>query len=157
MPFFVNGSDDYETPNWVLDVILDRIPKKKKLYDPFYCNGESGRHMKSKGFKVIHKKEDFYTNYSKYKFDCIVSNPPWSDMADILQVLQKINKPFALLCPIDRIGRRYFTFTEHVQLVVINKSVKYIKNGQAMPGVFGKPSAWLCYKMNLKHDLEIVR
>ena len=99
------NSDCYETPEYCWDLIKEYIPKDKVIWEPFYLNGSSGEKLKSLGFDVIHKEEDFFEN----DYDAVVvSNPPWSKNKQILQKLKQTNKQFILLVPINLISTKYF-------------------------------------------------
>ena len=71
----LNKDDEYETPREVWEAIKQSIPRDVTLWEPFYCNGKSGRDLKRMGFKAIHKRGDFF---SSNHGDVVVSNPPFS-------------------------------------------------------------------------------
>ena len=51
--------DDYMTPKYAWENIIDYIPKDKVIWEPFFGDGQSGEDLKSLGFEVIHEPEDF--------------------------------------------------------------------------------------------------
>jgi hypothetical protein len=149
-----NEKDSYETPNDIIDIILQYISKETRLYDPFYCNGSSGDRMRSRGYSCIHEDKNFYEDRpSKQDYDIIVSNPPFSDLKNVFTTLQQLNKPFALLLPIEAIARKYFIFDQNVQLVVIKKNVHFIKDGKRMNRPMRNMLAWVCVDMGLDKDI----
>ncbi len=66
--------DDYMTPKYAWEWIVDYIPKNKIIWESFYGDGDSGKYLTALGFNVIHEPIDFFTND---KGDIIVSNPPF--------------------------------------------------------------------------------
>ena len=50
---FVNH-DDYMTPKSAWENISQYIPQDRVIWESFYGNGESGTHLQSLGFLVIH-------------------------------------------------------------------------------------------------------
>ena len=52
------------------------------LYDPYYCDGQTKRHMQTLGFsKVQHEKRDFYNDIEKNQvpeYHTFLTNPPYS-------------------------------------------------------------------------------
>ena len=149
-----NEKDNYETPNDILDIILKYISKETRLYDPFYCHGTSGNRMRSRGYSCIHEDKDFYDDRpSKQDYDIIVSNPPYSDLKQVFRTLKKINKPFAMLVPIEAIARKYFIFDQNVQLIVIKKNVHFIRDGKRMNRPMRNLLCWVCVDMKLHSDI----
>jgi hypothetical protein len=146
------SSDDYETPNYVWDLILKHIPKNAIIYEPFYLNGRSGDYIKSQGYDCIHEDTDFFTN--NYKYDCIISNPPFSKRKEIFEKLKEINKPFALIVPLQTLLNVYFKslFNENVQIIIPKNRIGFIKNDVWTRGA-DFDTIILNYKMDLPQDI----
>lgn len=100
-PYEVDYNDHFETPITAYEdilPILDAIIAQKiaqtticqhtcrrstlKVYDPFYCNGQSKIHLQKLGFEsVIHEKRDFYKDVREKAcpdHQVFVTNPPYS-------------------------------------------------------------------------------
>ena len=80
----------------VWEVIKDYISKDKVIWEAFYGNGDSGKHLEDLGFTVIHENVDFLNSDLG---DIIVSNPPFSKTKEIFSRLEEIDKPFILIMP----------------------------------------------------------
>lgn len=97
---------------------------------------------------------------TQLEFDCIVSNPTWKNKAQLFTILKKLDKPFALLMPVDVLTRDYFLKTfpgkEHIQTVLCPK-VYFMHRKDGELTSFSKPFpgtlCFICYKMNLTGDL----
>ena len=83
-------NDDYFTPKSAWEAIKEYIPKDKVIWEAFYGDGLSGKHLDDLGFNVVHENVDFFTNNLG---DIIVSNPPFSKTKEIFNRLKEINKP----------------------------------------------------------------
>ena len=53
------NSDNYITnaEDWLR--IKDYIPKDKKIWSPFYCDGKQKEYFNDMGFDIIHQDRDF--------------------------------------------------------------------------------------------------
>jgi len=153
--------DDYMTPFYAWDNIKDYIPQGKVLWESFFGDGESGKHLEKLGFNTIHKKEDFFKkNYG----DLVVSNPPFSKSKEVLTRLVEINKPFILILPSSKINTQYVRKLfkdqeDKLQIIIPRKRIHFEKKDKD-----GKtPENWknacnfdcfyYCYKMNLQSDI----
>lgn len=96
--------DDYMTPKYVWENIIQYIPKNKTIWESFYGDGTSGLDLSNLGFNVIHDKDDFFLNN---KGDIIVSNPPFSKKKEVLKRLKQLDKPFILIMPSSTINTQY--------------------------------------------------
>ena len=148
--------DDYMTPKYVWENIINYIPKDKIIWEAFYGDGKSGAYLEELGFNVIHKPIDFFENNLG---DIIVSNPPFSKVKEILLRLKYIDKPFILIMPSSKINTNYFRdWKDKLQIIIPRKRIHFEKlvNGK-------KPDNWknacnfdcfyYCYKMNLPRDI----
>jgi len=150
--------DDYMTPDYAWDNIKDYIPKDKVIWEAFYGNGQSGKHLKELGFKVIHEKIDFFT---ENRGDIIVSNPPFSKSKDVLTRLKELNKPFVLILPSSKLNTQYVRnlFKDDKLQIII--PVKRIHFEKLVDGK--KPDGWknacnfdcfyYCWKLDLPKDI----
>ncbi len=146
-------SDNYATDKKGWEIIKEYIPKDKKIWSPFYCDGKQKEYFKEMGFDIIHEDEDFFQNN---KGDIVIDNPPFSKMKDICFRLKELDKPFILITPSITLLSKWYQllFKEHTQAIIPLKRptfthLKSKKKGYSPP--FG--TCYMCYKMNLQKDL----
>ena len=53
-------TDNFETNknDWIR--IQKFIPKNKKIWSPFYCDGKQGQYFREMGYDIYHEDKDFY-------------------------------------------------------------------------------------------------
>jgi len=100
-----NGNgDEYYTPKYIVEILLKYLKNTeiRTVWCPF--DKESSEFVKvltSNGYKVIFSHIDNGKDFFKYKpnedYDAIISNPPFSLKNQILERLNKIGKPYAML------------------------------------------------------------
>lgn len=152
-------NDNYTTPKEAFEMLLPYIDINLIVYEPFYCDGLSGKYLRDIGFKnVIHENEDFYDNWSKYKFDIILTNPPYSSKVRVFKQLYKINKPFCVLVPVSTITKLFIrkifgNDINEIQMIIPNKRIHFNKNGNETKKCCFD-TLWLCYKLNLEKDIS---
>ena len=150
-----NHSDNYITNKIDWERIKDYIPKNKKIWSPFYCNGKQKVYFKEMGFDIIHEDEDFFKNN---KGDVIIDNPPFGNLRPILERLKKINKPFILIMPSSKINAVWFQnlFSDALQLIIPKKKLHFSHLDGKTPFKFNWGCYFYCYKMNLDKDLIFI-
>lgn len=142
--------DDYETPLTAWAMIAPYVPKDKVLWEPFYCRGTSGKHLRSLGFQVHHEKEDFYEHNHG---DIIVTNPPFSDKQRVLRRFKELGKPFVVLLPASVLGTKFLAdLFPDIQVLVPKGRINFIKEGEQTKSAWFA-SFFYCWKMNLPRDL----
>ena len=124
----------------------------KVIWDPFFNDGAVLSVLK-KSFpesKIIHKDEDFFKVNKKKKYDIIISNPPFSQKKEILEVLVDSKKPFCLVLPLDVLARKYFSNHYKDQMdkvhIIIPKEVSSMGFGDCKSTprwMWG----WFCYNI----------
>tara|TARA_R100000278_G_C5440122_1_gene153371 strand:- start:249 stop:746 length:498 start_codon:yes stop_codon:yes gene_type:complete len=149
--------DDYMTPKYVWENIKDYIPNNKLIWECFYGDGESGKHLKDLGYDIIHEPIDFFDNN---KGDILISNPPFSKKKEVFTRLKELNKPFIMICPSSMLNTQYIRelFMNKLQIIIPKRRINFIKK---IDGVI--PENWgdrcnfdcfyYCYKMNLERDI----
>ena len=101
------ASDECLTPRYVVEPIIKYLKQKgyKKIWCPFDLDHSLYvRILKAEGFEVINTHIETGGNFfeidpGEIDFDCIVSNPPFTQKDKILERLYAIGKPFAILLP----------------------------------------------------------
>ena len=144
--------DDYMTPKYAWENIVQFIPKDKVIWEAFMGDGKSGEYLRELGFDVIHDDDDFFENN---KGDIIISNPPFTKKKEILIKLKKDNKPFILLMPQNTINNNYIKdiFKDDLQIIIPRKRIQFIKNGNQIQNKCNFDCFYYCYKMNLPRDI----
>tara|TARA_R100000697_G_scaffold86440_1_gene98322 strand:+ start:724 stop:1404 length:681 start_codon:yes stop_codon:yes gene_type:complete len=156
-------SDNYMTPPDVWEHIKHLVPKEKTIWEAFYGDGSSGQIWRDFGYDVIHKPVDFFTHdYG----DIVVSNPPFADgiIGRIFERLFKLDKPFILLMPVQKIQTKYYAEAvkgKKVQIVLPPKRLGFqkwdAKTGEKKKVSYPVECAYYCYKINLPEDISFLR
>lgn len=125
------ASDEVYTPAYAVKPILKYIKKDAVVWCPFDTEqSEYVKMIRAAGHKVIATHIDNGNNFFFYepeeKYDCIISNPPFSIKDDILQRLNELEKPFAMLLPVPVIqGQKRFEYMRDCQILTFDKRVNY--------------------------------
>jgi len=165
--------DDYFTPLSAWDNIKQYLPKDKVIWEAFYGDGTSAKHLRSLGCKVFSEDIDFFESNPK-QAELIVSNPPFSLLRPdnkrqkykegVLKRLVKINKPFIIIMPSSRLNSQYFRklfWDKKIQIIIPRKRIQFIKK-KFEDGVYKDAKSknacnfdcfYYCYKMNLPKDI----
>ena len=147
------------TPPTAWDDVKAYIPKDKIVWEAFYGDGKSGKHLKDLGFDTIHAKVDFFESDWG---DLVVSNPPFSKAKEVLQRLHDMGKPFMLILPSSKLNTQYvrniFKDSNHpLQIIIPRKRIQFIKvvNGRPVEGVnaCNFDCFYYCWKMDLPRDI----
>ena len=143
-------NDEYYTPREAVYPLLKYLDKSKIYWE---CTdfGDSNitKVLVENGFKVIatRKEEfDFLKDDPSFKFDAIITNPPYSIKNKFLQRCYELNKPFALLLPLTALegkerGKLYKE--KGIELVILDKRINFMKEKK---NVWFNTS-WFCYKI----------
>ena len=151
-------SDNYATDKKGWEIIEDYIPKDKKIWSPFYCDGKQKEYFTEMGYDIYHEDKDFFT-YEPDDYDIVVDNPPFSKMKDICIRLKELDKPFILVAFNKVLLMKWFQklFKDHLQVIVPFTRPTFThltnpKKGYTPP--FGVQ--YYCYKMELPKDLIFI-
>lgn len=150
--------DDYDTPieAWILLMKnLKEVPKK--IWSPFYNQGNLKKHLKTLKIKIIHKNKDFF-KFEPKEYDCIIDNPPFSIKKLVIERCKKLGKPFCLLLPLDTLERKFFNniFRNDQKLQIIIPNTRYNFTGYDNNGNVPFKSIWVCYNMPLLSKNQIL-
>ena len=98
-----NGDEVY-TPFYAVDPLVKYIPKEWTIWMPFDEEWSAFyQTFKERGYNIIRSSikdgKSFFEYEPSERYDCIISNPPFSKKDMVLQRLDKLGKPFAVLLP----------------------------------------------------------
>lgn len=149
-------SDNYITneDDWIR--IKDYIPKGKKIWSPFYCDGKQKEYFQKMGYDIIHEDKDFFSYTPEY--DIVIDNPPFSKKKEILKRLKELDKPFILIAPSMLLSYKYFQEDyKDIQVLIPYKRINF-KHLKSDKKNYSPPFAsfYFCYKMNLEKDLIFI-
>lgn len=152
--------DDYMTPKIAWKNITKFIPNDKIIWECFYGDGKSGKHLTELGFNVIHEDKDFF-KWSPKKYDICVSNPPFHNRKKYLTKLQEMGKPFIMIMPINTLGTQYLKklFKNEIQVIIPKKRLCFDKlvNGKIVEAPYPNfDCLYYCWKMNLPRDIIFI-
>lgn len=130
-------NDECLTPKYGVEPILKYIPKDWVIWCPF--DKEDSWFVKlirENGNKVIYSHidngQDFYEYEPKEHWDCIISNPPFTNKRKIFERVLSFNKPFALIMSNtwlnDSAPKQLFK-DKDLQLIMFDKRMKFENNG----------------------------
>jgi|TARA_R110002111_G_scaffold262488_3_gene338787 hypothetical protein len=149
--------DDYMTPKSAWEAIQQFIPKDKVIWEAFYGDGFSGRHLQDLGFEVIHEEVDFFENDLG---EVIISNPPFSQTKEVLKRLLVLDKPFILILPSSKINTSYFREwkDKDLQIIIPRKRIHFEKQVDGEVPENYKSSCnfdcfYYCYKIGLEKSI----
>ena len=101
------------------------IPRHLTLWEAFYGDGTSGHHLTELGFDVIHEDLDFFTHDLG---ECVVPNPPFSELPRVLARLRELGKPFVVIMPCSTLTTRYFRdLFPDIQVIVPRRRIQFRK------------------------------
>lgn len=125
-------SNEQYTPYYAVDPILKYIPKGARVWTPFDREWSAFyQSFKARGgFSVIRSDIsdglDFFT-YEPPEYDCIISNPPFTQKDRVLKRLYELGKPFAVLLPLNSLQSvdRYEYFKQGIQILAFDKRIAF--------------------------------
>lgn len=160
-------TDEYETPCYVLDMILNELnPNEWTLWEPFPGSGHSTEYMRSKGFHVTNGSfQDFFLEKNLPKPDCahhklaIVTNPPYSKNKKILKQLRELGVTrMALFVPINIVANEYFrtNFPQENNQLIIHQGTCSFLNPTTHKRIGNAPFEvmWVTCGLGLKRNIS---
>lgn len=163
--YSAGANDECYTPDYGVIPILKYIPKDAVVWCPFDKeNSEFVRHI-SKTHKTIFSHidngQDFYTYQPDEHWDCIVSNPPFTNKRKIFERALSFNKPFALIMSNtwlnDAAPMKIFKDKE-LQLLMFDKRMKFVKPDSTVESKITFSSSYYCWNFLPKQIImEVLR
>lgn len=128
------ANDECHTPDYAVRALIPHLPTRWTYWAPFdQESSEFVIQLRKAGLQVMHthldQGQDFYTfRPDPWHWDCIVSNPPFTNKAKIFERALELGKPFALLMTLtwlnDAAPKRIFS-GRSLELLMFEERVKY--------------------------------
>lgn len=153
-------SDELYTPFYAVAPLLKYISTDKHIWCPFDEEWSAFfQTFRRGGYSVtrshLNEGKDFFA-YEPSDYDVIVSNPPFSMKDKVLERLYQLNKPYAILLPLNSLqGKKRFAYLKDgIQLLSFDERIEYHKPEDMLHTVKGNcfASAYFC-KGVLPRDL----
>ena len=132
------NNDECMTPNYGVEPIIKYIQKNAVIW----CSldkedSEFVKQIRQSGHKVIathiDNGENFYTYEPDEHWDCIISNPPFTNKRKIFERALSFNKPFALIMSntwLNDAAPKQLFKDKDLQLLMFDKRMKFMNNGE---------------------------
>jgi hypothetical protein len=150
-PKTVKYSDNYQTPDYAIEPLLPYLKQEQIIWDCACGNGNIVRYLNSKGFKAIGTDinmgfEYNFLFYQPERFDCIITNPPYSNKDMFIERCYMLGKPWAMLMPITALeGKRQRLFERYgIELLLLDKRIEFTDNTKT--GAWFA-TAWFCWQI----------
>jgi len=154
-------SDDFQTPDWVLDYLIPYIPKDWTIWECACGKGNLVRGLQSRDYNVIYSdilngaRFDFLGALPPISFDMILTNPPYTLKDEFLARCYSLNKPFALLMPLTALEgqKRQALYRLHgLELILLPRRANFeTPSGKGAGAWFA--SAWFSWGLQIVRGL----
>jgi len=161
-PLKKGSTNDFQTPPEALNPLFPYLKKEWILWECASGNGNLKNELQKKEFNVIESDilsgKDFLT-WSPDKFDCIITNPPFSLKQQFLERCYSLEKPFALLLPLTTFEtlKRQELFKKYgVEVILFDKRINFeVPLGKGSGSWFA--TAWFTWGLNIGKELTFVK
>ena len=146
------ANDECMTLDYAVEPIIKYVHKEWIIWCPFDTqDSEFVKQLRLNGNKVIHSHisegEDFYKYEPPEHWDCIISNPPFTNKHKIFERALSFNKPFALIMSNtwlnDSAPKQLFK-DKDLQLLMFDKRMKF-RNNDMINNKITFSSSYYCY------------
>lgn len=159
--------DDFQTPPEALEPLLPYLKPEWTIWEPAAGMWYLVDGFQERGFNVIATDKyydadvetgalDFLINKPPEDFDCIITNPPFSQKQNFLERCYGLEKPFALLLPLTTFetAKRQRLFRDYgVEILFMQKRVNFvIPSGKGGGSWFA--TAWFTFGLKIGKELN---
>lgn len=161
----INPSDRCFTPDYGVDPILPYLKTKWVIWESAAGNRHITRYLQSQGFAVTSSDladgpEYNYFRYQPARWDCQVTNLPYSIKAEWLERAYHLRKPFAFLMPNECEGTEQIhrLFRKHgIEILRPNKRIDFeTENTRFEDSSSWLATSWYTYGLGIGQTLTWV-
>ncbi len=157
------NNDECYTPKYAVLPIIKYIKKEWVVWCPFDKNDSEFVKEISKTNKVIFSHiengQDFYKYEPTEHWDCIISNPPFTNKRKIFERALSFKKPICLLMSNTWLNDKYskWVFKEsnrQMQLLMFDKRIKFLNQGEVQNKITFSSSYYCSDFLNNNIEIE---
>lgn len=161
-PLHGYSPDDFQTPKEAIYPLLPWLKRNWIIWECAEGKGNLTRALRAEGYQVI--GTDILTGYDfltwqPEKYDCIVTNPPYSVKQKFLARAYRLGKPFAFLLPLTTLETkaRQDLFRKYgVEIILFDRRINfYVPSGKESKNWFA--SAWFTNWLNIGQQLTFTK
>jgi len=161
-PLMQGHANDFQTPPEALYPLYPYLKKDWTIWECSCGKGNLQDELLARDFNVVGTDiltgQDFLT-YQPEKFDCIITNPPFSLKQKFLERCYKLGKPFALLLPLTTFetAKRQELFKKYgLEVIFFDKRINFeTPSGKGSGSWFA--TAWFTYGLNIGKEMTFVK
>ncbi len=161
LPQKIKSADDFQTPEKALKPLLPYLKKDLTIWECAEGMGNLTKGLRKLEYKVIGtdiiKGYDFL-EYEPEKYDCIITNPPFSLKQKFLERAYHLKKPFAFLLPLTTFEtkKRQILFKKYgLEVIFFDKRINFeMTTGGGNGSWFA--TAWFTNLLNIGKELNFV-
>lgn len=147
------ANDECMTLPYAVTPILKYIPDGAVVWCPFDKeDSEFVKQISAQGHRVIYSHidngQDFFTYEPEEHWDCIVSNPPFTNKRGIFERALSFDKPVALIMSntwLNDSAPKQLFMDKDLQLLMFDKRMRFMNNGIVQDKITFS-SSYFCYK-----------
>ena len=134
--YSAGNNDECYTPRYAVEALLPYLQKDKIYWLPFdKDDSEFVNVLRKNDFKFVNSHiengQDFY-EYEPVHWDCIISNPPFTNKRKIFERALSFGKPFALIMSntwLNDSAPKVLFADKDLQLLMFRNRIKFLNNG----------------------------
>lgn len=92
-----NGNDNIQTPEYLAETIVNHFKPSGKILEPCCSEGAFLKFLPTADWCELQKGKDFLTYNPEFKYDWIITNPPWSKFRAFLKHSMEISENVVFL------------------------------------------------------------
>jgi hypothetical protein len=155
--------DCCQTPGYAVDPLLRFVKPSWSIWEPASGEGFLLAALRAGGFEDVItgdvlSGQDFFT-YQPQRWDCLITNPPFSQKYKWIARCYELGKPFALLMPFETLaaqaGQKYFRDCG-VEIILPDKRIDYKMPAKGWGGSAQFHSAWFTWGLGIGRELTFV-
>lgn len=162
--YIPQGYDACQTPAYAIDPLLPYLQEGWNIWEPAAGEGYLEGALYDSGFSVT--PSDLLTGLNFFEFeperwDCLITNPPYSVKYKWLERCYQLGKPFALLLPVETLGAESgaVLFRDFgAEVIFIHPRINFKMPNRGWEGGGAQfPTAWFTWGLNIGQQMTFAK
>ncbi|MBI5806288.1 tRNA (adenine-N(6)-)-methyltransferase [candidate division TA06 bacterium] len=161
-PLRQGSANDFQTPAQALHPLYQYLKKDWTIWECAQGKGNIVRELRARGWKVIGTDildGHDYLSYLPSRFNCMITNPPYSIKQLFLERAYSLQKPFAFLLPLTTFEtrKRQYLFEKYgLEVIFFDKRINFeTPSGRGTGAWFA--TAWFTWGLNIGKQMTFCK